>query len=148
MKKTFTGTSPTKLKWGRSEILWLAAVWIAFIIWSYMWASFIPIIVLAVMTLISVLVRLPGFARKVEIKISDEALSIHEANAVLWNTRLEDITSIGLEESKRAFSKATNKALLIRNNKNDSYFLPLDGMTFEGLEPGQLVESLNQAVRE
>ena len=137
--KTFTGISPSKLKWGKSEILWLAAVWAVFIIWSYRWASFIPIIVL---------VRLPGFARKVEIKISDEALSIHEANAVLWTTRLEDITSIELEESKRAITKATNKALLIRNNKNDSYFLPLDGMTFEGLEPNQLVESLNQAIRE
>ena len=147
IKQTFTGISPTGFKWNKNEILWLVSVWVAFIVWAYLWESYVPVIVLAVLTGIAFLIRLPGLKRKIEIKISDNALSIHEGNAVLWKTGLQDITSIELEEKQRAFSKATNKALLIRNNKNDSYFLPLDGMAFEGLEPDELVENINQAVR-
>ena len=57
---------------------------------------------------------------------------------------MKDITAIELEESEPALSTASGKALLIRNNKNDSYYLPLDGITFEGLEPTGLVEELNE----
>ncbi len=146
-RKTFTGSSPPKFRWNKKEILWLVSVWIAFIIWSYIGSTFFPVIIVAVLSIVAILIRLPGLETKTCIKIGDETLSIHSEDAVLWRTDLKGITSIELEENERAFTSATNKALLIRNDKNDSYFLPLDGMTFEGFEPDELVEQLNQFIR-
>lgn len=147
IKQTFTGSSLSKFGWGKNEFLWLVSVWVAVIIWSYLWSSIVPIIVLAVLSIISIAIRLPVFESKTCIKISDDTLSIHGEDAVLWKTQLKDITSIELEERERLFTKATNKVLLISNSKNDSYLLPLDGMKFEGLNPNELTEKLNESIR-
>lgn len=143
-EKTFTGTSPSKIRFGAKSILWIGTVWLAFILWSYLESSFIPIIILAVFFALALLMRIPAFRKKIHVRVSGDRLSIHSKGALLWETPLKDITSIDLKESKRTMSATSSKALLIRNNKDDSYFLPLDGIEFEGLEPAGLVEKLNE----
>jgi hypothetical protein len=143
-EKVFTGTSPAKIDWGQKEILWVIAIWVVFIVISYRESSIIPIVILAVFSLISLIVRLPVFQDKTFIKISDGMLSIEKKYAVLWASQLKDIVSIELEESRKTIPVFSHKALLIRNNKEDSYFLPLDDVTFNGMEPVELVVELNK----
>ena len=141
--KTYIGTSTSNFKWRKKDLPWLIVVWIACITWSYMESTIRPIIIIAIVSVIFFIVRLPIFERKIYIKINNGELSIHSKNAILWKTLLKDITSIDLEVSKRLIPTVAGKAILIRNNKNDSYFLPLDGVTFEGLNPAALVDELN-----
>lgn len=143
-EKTFTGTSLSKIRLGTKSIPWIGAIWLAFILWSYLESSFIPIIVVAVFSALALLLRTPAFRRTIHIRVSGDRLSIHSKGAMLWETLLRDITSIELQESKRTMSATSSKALLIRNNKDDSYFLPLDDIEFEGVEPAGLVEELNE----
>jgi hypothetical protein len=142
--KVFTGISPVKIQWGKKEIFWLSGIWVAFIVFSYRATSFIPIVTLAVFTIISIVIRLPVFQVKIYIKISNGILSIQNKDGILWTSQLKDIVSIELEESKKSFPAFSYKALLIRNNKEDSYFLPLDSIGFEGVKPAELVDELNQ----
>ena len=83
------------------------------------------------------------------IIIRNERLSIHTEDAILWSTLLKDIVSIKLEggEDKRFFSLALQRAMVIRNNKNDSYFIPL-GIEFNSLSPDKLVEELNEIIKQ
>ena len=143
-EKTFIGTSPSKIHLRKKDFLWAGSIWIGFIILSYWASSFIPIIVLAVVFIFSLLMRLRPFQRKIYIKIGGGTLSVHSRNAVLWKSHLTDITSIDLEDNCRAQSAVSGKALLIRNNEGDSYYLPLGGITFEGLKPESLVKVLNE----
>lgn len=143
-EKTFIGSSPSKIQWSQRYLIWFSFLCVAFIVISYMNSTFIPIITLAVFFLISFSLRLPIFERKTYIKVSGGILSIHNRNSVLWKTDVKDITSIELEESEQTIPSVTQKALLIRNNKNDSYYLPLDRVTFKDQDPNQLVHELNE----
>ena len=143
-EKTFVGTSPPDFRLAKKDILWLVLVWCGFIVWSVIDDSFFPIIVVGFFTILSVVIRLPALVGKTYIKIGNGALSVHSKDALLWKTPLQDITSIELEESERIMSATPGRALLIRNNKDDSYYLPLDGTSFEGYEPAELVNALNE----
>ena len=68
------------------------------------------------------ILRLPIFERKIYIKINNGELSIYSKNTILWKTLLKDITSIDLEVGKRLIPTVAGKAILIRNNINDSNF--------------------------
>ena len=141
---TFTGTSPSRIRTGKNDVFWFGAVCIAFVVWSYLESSLVPMIIFSVFFAISLLLRTPFLQRKIYIKVGGDALSVQSENEILWKTLLQDITSIELMESKRLLSAETSKALLIRNNRDDSYYLPLDGVTFEGHSPASLVEKLNE----
>jgi hypothetical protein len=143
-EKTFIGTSPPNIKWGGKEIVWVISMLVASIIWSYMASTPIPAVIYIAFFALSLLLRLPLFARKTYIKVSDGILSISSQDAVLWTSVLKDITTIELEESSGARQVVANTALLIRNNRGDSYLLALDGITFEGLKPAELVGQLNE----
>ena len=142
-EKTFIGSS-SKIKWSKSYLIWFSFLWLAFILISYVNSTFIPVITLAVFSLIVISLWLPIFEGKTYIKVSGGILSIQDRNSVLWKTNIKDITSIELEESNKIIPSITQKALLIRNNKNDSFYLSLDGITFEDQDPHQLVHELNE----
>ncbi|MES9945190.1 MAG: hypothetical protein ABW080_09570 [Candidatus Thiodiazotropha sp.] len=144
IEKTFIGSSPPKIQWSKSYLIWFGCLWLAFIVFSYVNSSFIPILTLAVFSLISFILRLPVFEGKTYIKVSGGILSIHDKNSVLWRTSIKDITSIELEERGKIIPSVAQRALLIRNNKNDSYYLSLDGVTFKDQDPNQLVHELNE----
>jgi hypothetical protein len=146
IEKTYIGSSPSKIQWSKSHLVWFGCIWLAFIVFSYVNSSFIPIIILAFFSLISFILRLPVFECKIYIKVSGGILSIHDKNSVLWGTRIKDITSIELEESGKITPSVAQRALLIRNNKNDSYYLSLDGVTFKDEDPNQLVHELNEII--
>ncbi len=143
IEKTFTGTAAPNFLSGKKYLLWLAAVWLVFIAWAVIESSLFPIIVISAFSAIALVARLPVFEYKTCIKISHGALSVHSKETLLWQTDLKDVISIELEEKNRVIAGGSNKALLIRNNKNDSYFLPLDGLVFDGLEADELVQALN-----
>lgn len=141
---SFTATSPPGIRPRNKVAIWSSLVCVAFVAWSLLTSSFIPVFVFAVFLAFFLITRTPFLQRKIIIKVGDGCLSVHGRDDILWKTGLADITAIELQESKRFLSAASGQALLIRDNRDDSYYLPLDGLVFEGHSPSSLVEALNE----
>lgn len=160
--KIYTGTTKSVLperRLGKKDLPWLVGAWFISIIWACVISSPTPIINISVLSFfifiaptlrlyIAPILRL-FVSDNIYIIIRNERLSIHTEDAILWSTLLKDIVSIKLEggEDKRFFSFAPEKAMVIRNNKNDSYFIPLS-IEFDNLSADELVKKLNEAVKQ
>lgn len=126
----------------KRDYYWIAGSWLALLVWAYVQSSYTLLIPPLVVTIL-VLLPVPGFLKKtIDIVVSDDALSIHSSEAVLWTTALRDITSIELEE-RGVFPHGVRKAMIIRNSQDDSYYLSLNGGSFGKRDVSEVIRDLN-----
>ncbi|MBW9260852.1 MAG: hypothetical protein K1564_04685 [Candidatus Thiodiazotropha sp. (ex. Lucinisca nassula)] len=140
-RKIFTLESSNELFRSKQGYYWFAGTWFALMLWAYLQSSFTVLVGPVVITIIVLIASSKYLKQKIDIVISDDALSIHENGATLWRTSLRDITSIDLEE-KSFFQLGARKALIIRNSKNDSFYQALDGMNFGKFEAFEVINEL------
>ncbi|MCB1825281.1 MAG: hypothetical protein KDJ54_12175 [Candidatus Competibacteraceae bacterium] len=65
----------------------------------------------------------------VEIYINNEMLIIKNKESILWSKEIKKISSIEIEKAKGFFS-FVSRAMLLRCNDGDSYYIPLDNLEF------------------
>ena len=139
--KTYTLKTSNELYNNKQGYYSLAFMIIIIFIWAFIKASYTILIGPILITLI-ILIPTPEFLkRRLDIVISDEILSIKEGGATLWATPLQDIISIDYE-TKGIFQLGARKAMIIRNNKNDSYYQSLDGLSFGKLKHEEVISDI------
>jgi hypothetical protein len=144
-RKKYTLESSNDLFRRKQGYYWFVGSWFVLIVWAYLQSSYAMLAGPLVVTILVLLSSSKYLKKKVDLVVSDDALSIHEGGAVLWRTSLRDITSIDLEE-KSFFQLGARKALIIRNRENDSYYQALDGMSFGKLETIEVVNELRALI--
>ena len=142
-RKKFTLESSDQLFRSKHGYYWLASAWFILILWAYLQSSYTVLVGPLVITALVLISSSKYFKKKIDIVVSDDALSIHESGAMLWKTSLRDVKSIDLEE-KSFFQLGARKALIIRNSKNDSFYQALDGMSFGKLETLEVINELRK----
>jgi len=143
MDRTYIGTSLNPMRWDRKHVLWLSVAGMCIGVWSYIESSYLPLVAFAVMTMLSFIINLPAHQREIAVILERGALSIYEGRAILWKVQIKDIASVKFEENK-GFLSLARKALLIRTYNDDSYYLPLDGITFGDVDIEEIVTDLNR----
>jgi hypothetical protein len=118
-----------------------SGTWLVLILWAYLHSSYTVLVGPLVITIIVLLSSSKYLRKKIDIIVSNDALSIHERGATLWKVSLRDISSIDLEE-KSLFQFGARKALIIRSRKNDSFYQALDGMNFGEFETFEVINEL------
>jgi hypothetical protein len=140
-RRKFTLESSKDLFRSKSSYYGFVGIWLVLIVWAYLQSSFTVLAGPLVITILVLLTSSKYLKKKIDIVVSDEALSIHESGATLWTVYLRDITSIDLEE-KSFFQLGARKALIIRKGKNDSFYQALDGMSFGNFETIEVINEL------
>jgi hypothetical protein len=144
--KTYTLESYNELVNSKQVYYMLIGSWFALLmIWALLEASFMVLVGPLVVTILVLFPTPKYLKRKINIVISDDTLSIHEGDATLWVTLLRDITSIEYVE-RSLFQLGARKSIIIRNNKDDSYYQALDGMSFDSLEISDVINELKDLV--